>query len=102
MKLNTPQPEAVVSFYNLKPNKEYQFRVIAINDVGISPPSADSEFLTTLGMHHPILLLELLLVDFLLSRYPLTITHWVPGYPFSSRYDPKSPSETLKLSCNRF
>ncbi len=49
MKLNTPQPEAVVSFYNLKPNKEYQFRVIAINDVGISPPSADSEFLTTLG-----------------------------------------------------
>ena len=48
MRTNTPEPEALVSFYNLKPNTEYQFRVIAINNQGISAPSYGSDFLVTL------------------------------------------------------
>ena len=49
MRTNTPEPEALVSFYNLKPNTEYQFRVIAVNSQGISSPSFASDFLMTLG-----------------------------------------------------
>ena len=49
MKTNTAEPTALVSFNNLNPNTEYQFRVIAINSQGISEPSEASELLETLG-----------------------------------------------------
>ncbi len=46
---NSPESEVFISFYNLKPNAEYKFRVIAINAKGISPPSQASNYLKTLG-----------------------------------------------------
>ena len=51
MQINNPEPEATISFFNLKPNKQYEFRVLAVNSHGISEPSPESEFLTTLGMY---------------------------------------------------
>lgn len=42
--------EALISFFDLKPKTEYQFRVIAMNAKGISPPSQPSEFVTTIDV----------------------------------------------------
>ena len=47
---NDHDPEAVLSFLNLKAKTEYQFRVMAFNQArGISVPSEPSEFIETLG-----------------------------------------------------
>ena len=49
MRKQTPEPEAVISLLNLKPNSQYQFRVISLNSVGISSPSSPSGFFKTLS-----------------------------------------------------
>ena len=64
MQISNPHPEATVSFYNLKPNKEYQFRIIAVNGHGISEPSPESAFLTTLGMRLKYLFIRINIAAF--------------------------------------
>ena len=43
----TSEPKALISLTNLNPNTEYQFRIIAINNHGISQPSVPSEVFVT-------------------------------------------------------
>ena len=43
----TSEPKALISLTNLNPNTEYVFRIIAINNHGISQPSVASDVLVT-------------------------------------------------------
>ena len=49
MRKNDPERKIIVSFFNLRPNAEYQFRVISVNAQGISSPSVASDYLKTPG-----------------------------------------------------
>jgi hypothetical protein len=46
---NSPEPTAIIPYTELKPETEYQFRVIAVNAKGISEPSEPSEYLQSWG-----------------------------------------------------
>ncbi|XP_064623842.1 protein sidekick-2-like isoform X2 [Lineus longissimus] len=47
LRLNSPEPNAIVPFSNLKLKTDYRFRVIALNQHGISSPSEESSPFTT-------------------------------------------------------
>jgi len=47
----SPDTSVIISFINLKPKTDYEFRVFALNEQGLGPPSPFSEFIQSPGQH---------------------------------------------------